>query len=216
VETINGDAADSVAQGTRYEDLPSSFPTERLSLAGDDPTLKAIEAAAPLGKGSRALIVGSSRTGKTEALKHVTRALAGAEGVEVSLVLAGVRPEEISEWRAGPVEPQATLDFGASAEAQAQAVERAIDAAKRVATRGGDAVVIVDTLEHLHPPAARRILSAARNLTESGSLTVIATALRPFGGETTVITLDGEKARAGDWPAVDAQGSGTMRSETLK
>ena len=215
VETINGEAADSVAQGTRYEDLPSSFPAERLPLGGDDATLKAIEAAAPLGKGSRAVIVGSSCSGKTEALKRIAAALGGAEGVEASLVLTGVRPEEISEWRTGGIEPQAALDFGASAETQAHAVDRAVDAAKRVAARGGDAVVLIDTLEHLHPPAARRILSAARNLSESGSLTVIATAVKPFGGETTVIALDAERARAGDWPAVDPQGSGTMRAEAL-
>jgi transcription termination factor Rho len=215
VETINGEAADSVAQGTRYEDLPSSFPAQRLVLEGDDPTLRAIDEAAPLGRGSRALIVGPSRAGKTEALRRVAGAMAGIEGVDVTLVLAGVRPEEVSEWRASNTEPQAALDFGASAEAQGQAVERAVDAAKRIAARGGDAVVLVDTLEHLHPPAARRILSAARNLSEAGSLTVIATATRPFGGETTVITLDGERAKAGDWPAIDPQASGTMRADAL-
>jgi transcription termination factor Rho len=215
VETINGEAADSVAQGTRYEDLPTSFAATRLALEGDDATLRAIDEAAPLGRGSRALIVGPSRAGKTEALRRIAGALAGSEDVEVTLVLAGVRPEEVSEWRGGAVEPQAAVDFGASAETQAQAVERAVDTAKRVAARGGDAVVLVDTLEHLHPPAARRILAAARNLSEGGSLTVIATALKPFGGETTVIALDAERARAGDWPAVDAQASGTMRAEAL-
>jgi transcription termination factor Rho len=215
VETINGDSADSVSQGARYEDLPSSFPAERLPLGGEDPTLAAIDATAPVGKGSRALIVGLSRAGKTEALRRIAVALGSSEGIELALVLTGVRPEEISEWRAGPVEPQAALDFGASAEAQAQAVDRAVDAARRVATRGGDAVVLVDTLEHLHPPAARRILAAARNLSEAGSLTVIATASKPFGGETTVIALDAEKARAGDWPAIDEQASGTMRADAL-
>jgi transcription termination factor Rho len=215
VETINGEAADSVAQGTRYEDLPSSFPAQRLALDGDEATLRAIDEAAPLGRGSRALIVGPSRSGKTEALRRVATAVAGVEGLEVTLVLAGVRPEEVSEWRAGDVEPQAALDFGASAESQAQAAERAVDAAKRVAARGGDAVVLIDTLEHLHPPAARRILSAARNLSDAGSLTVIATALRPFGGETTVIALDAERAKAGNWPAVDPEASGTMRAEAL-
>ena len=38
--------------------------------------------------------------------------------------------------------------------------------------------------------AARKALAAARNLREAGSLTVIATAAQPFGGETTVIALD--------------------------
>ena len=42
----------------------------------------------------------------------------------MSLVLAGVRPEEITEWQAGPVAPAAAVSFAASADAQAQTVER--------------------------------------------------------------------------------------------
>ena len=101
------------------------------------------------------------------------------EGLDVSLVLAGVRPEEIGEWREGPVEPGAALSFAASTDAQAQAVEQAIELGRRVAARGGDAVVLIDTLEHLPPHAARRALAAARNITDGGSLTVIATAPAP-------------------------------------
>src|SRR4051812_16344499 len=68
VDTINGRAADEVAEGTHFEDLPAAFPSQRLPLAGDDPTLKAIAWLTPLGRGSRATIVGPSRAGKTEAL----------------------------------------------------------------------------------------------------------------------------------------------------
>ncbi len=106
------------------------------------------------------------------------------------MVLVGVRPEEIAEWQEGPVAPVAALSFAASADAQGQAVERAVDGAKRVAARGGHAVVLIDGLDGLHPQAARKALAAARNLRDGGSLTVIATAARPFGGETTVIALD--------------------------
>jgi transcription termination factor Rho len=214
VETINDEPADAVAQGVRYEDLPASFPGERLDLAAHDPALAAVERVAPIGKGSRVLIVGPSRAGKTETLRRVGAALAGREGLEVALVLAGVRPEEIAEWRGGPLPPQAALDFGASAEAQAQAVERVVESAKRVATRGGDAVILIDTLEHMHPPAARRILSAARNLTEAGSLTIAATAGRPFGGETTVVALDPHLGSEG-FPPLDERASGTLRAELL-
>ena len=105
-------------------------------------------------------------------------------------MLAGVRPEEVAEWGEGPVAPATTLSFAASADAQGQAVERAIETAKRTAARGGDALVLIDTLDGLHPHAARKVLAAARNLADGGSLTIIATATRPFGGETTVIALD--------------------------
>src|SRR5579863_6352103 len=102
------------------------------------------------------------------------------------LVLSGVRPEEIAAWREGPVAPAASLDLGASADLQSQTVEHVVDTAKRVAARGGNAVVLIDTLDGLHPHAARRILAGARNLAEGGSLTLVATATRPLGGESTV------------------------------
>ena len=105
-------------------------------------------------------------------------------------MLAGVRPEEIAEWNEGPVAPVASLSFAASPDAQAQAIEQAIEQGRRVAARGGDAVVLVDTLEYLSAGAARRALAAARNITGGGSLTVIATAATPLGGETTVVALD--------------------------
>ena len=66
--------------------------------------------------------------------------------------------------------------FAASPDAQAQAVEQAIEQGRRVAARGGDAVVLIDTLDGLPPHAARRALAAARNIAGGGSLTVIATA----------------------------------------
>ena len=51
----------------------------------------------------------------------------------------------------GPVAPVAALSFAASADAQDQAVERALDAAKRVAARGGNVLVAIDSLDGLHP-----------------------------------------------------------------
>ena len=64
-------------------------------------------------------------------------------------MLAGVRPEEIADW---PVEPGAALTFAASADAQAQAVEQAVDVGRRVAARGGDAVVLIDASSTCPPP----------------------------------------------------------------
>jgi transcription termination factor Rho len=112
------------------------------------------------------------------------------------------------------VPPVATLSFAASADAQSQAVERALDGAKRIAARGGDALVLIDGLDGMHPPAARKTLAAARNLREGGSLTVIATATRPFGGETTVIALDAGLTGS-DLPNLDLAASGTLKPELL-
>ncbi|HYI18352.1 MAG TPA: Rho termination factor N-terminal domain-containing protein [Solirubrobacteraceae bacterium] len=215
VDTINGKPADEVSEGTRFEDLPVVFPAERLELGTEDPTVKAIEWLTPFGKGSRVAVVGAARAGKSEALRRIAAALAERGGVELSVVLAGVRPEEVGEWQSGSTAPAAAVTFAASADAQGQAVEHAVEQARRVAARGADAVVIVDSLEYVPPAVARRAIAAARNIADGGSLTVIASAPAPLGGETTVIALDATLTAMGRFPALDLEASGTMRPELL-
>jgi transcription termination factor Rho len=215
VETINGVAADQLSEGVRFDELPAAFPSERFALDAEDQTVKAIEWLTPIGRGSRVTIVGAARAGKSDALRRLAQALAGLDGLELALVLAGVRPEEVAEWTRGPITPAAALSFAASADAQAQAVESAIEHGKRVAARGGHAVVLLDTLDGLHAATARKALAAARNIVDGGSLTVIATASAPVGGETTVVALDAEQAAAGRFPAIDLLRSGTLRPELL-
>jgi transcription termination factor Rho len=215
IDTINGASADAVSDGARYDELPVDWPRERLALGSQSPTLEAIEWLTPLGGGSRAVIVGARHAGKTETLRRLLEGVHGREGLEVALVLVGARPEEIGQWREGPVAPVAALTFAASADSQDQAVERAIDAAKRVAARGGDALVAIDSLDGLHPQAARKALAAARNLRDGGSLTVIATASQPLGGETTVIALDAALTSTGRQPILDLINSGTLKPELL-
>ena len=215
VDTINGKPADEVSEGTRFDDLPVAFPAERLELGSDDPTVKAIEWLTPFGKGSRVSVVGPARAGKSEALRRIAAALADKGGVELTVVLSGVRPEEVPEWQSGPAVPAAAVTFAASADAQGQAVEHAVEQARRVAARGADAVVIIDSLEYVSPAVARRALAAARNIADGGSLTVIASTPVPLGGETTVIALDATLTAMGRFPALDLLASGTMRPELL-
>ncbi len=211
VDTINGTSADAVSDGARYEDLPVAWPSDRLTLGAKNTTLEAIEWLTPLGKGSRATIVGGRGSGKSETLHSLYEALREADGLEVTVVLAGARPEEIADWQGGSGAPAAALSFAASSDSQAQAIERALDAAKRVASRGGDALVLIDGLDGIQGSAARRAMSAARNLREAGSLTVIATASAPLGGETTVVAL----ASTGGQPALDLVASATLHPELL-
>jgi transcription termination factor Rho len=219
IDTINGDSADSVSDGARYEDLPVAWPAERLALGSKDKTLEGIEWLTPLGRGSRATIVGPRGAGKSETLRRLYEALKGTEGLELSLVLLGVRPEEAADWQAAEGEDAApiaaAMTFAASADTQAQALERSLDAARRIASRGGDAVVLVDGLDGLHPHAARRAMAAARNLREAGSVTIVATATAPVGGETTVIALDAGLAASGGDPMLDVGAGGTLRAELL-
>ena len=216
VDTINGAPAEEVAEGTPYDELRCTWPSVRVALHGDEPTLRAIEWLTPFGRGSRVTITGGPRAGKSEALRRIAGALKDREELELSVVLAGVRPEEAAEWAAdGPVEPVASLTLSAPADAQAQAVERAIDTAKRVAARGGHAVVLIDSLDALAAAAARRALAAARAIVDGGTLTVIAASTLPVGGETTVVALDAALAGAGRFPSLDLAASGTLRPERL-
>lgn len=216
VDTINGRPADEVAEGTHFDDLPCGFASERFALGAEDPTLKAIEWLTPFGRGSRVALVGPARAGKSEALRRLAGALHGQDAVDqLSIVLAGVRPEEVATWREIGVEPLAALTLSASSDAQAQAVERAVETARRVAARGGHAVVVVDSLDALPGTAARRTLGAARNIEGGGSLTVLAATSQPLGGETTVIAFDRDLTSTGRFPALDLTQSGTLRPELL-
>ena len=116
----------------------------------------------------------------------------GQEGLEADASCSPAsRPEEVAEWRSAGVDARGGAERSPPRrDAQAQAVERAVETARRVAARGGHAVVLVDSLDGLPAQAARRALAAARNIVDGGSLTVIATASEPLGGETTVIALD--------------------------
>ena len=80
VETINGAPAGEVSEGARYDERPVAYPSERLALDGGDPTLKAIEWLTPFGRGSRVVIAGPARAGKTEILRRLLGALGRPRG----------------------------------------------------------------------------------------------------------------------------------------
>lgn len=215
VDTVNGRPATELADGVRFDDLPLAFPEQPLELSGLDPRLlEALERAAPIGRGSRVTIVGPACAGKTELLRRLAGELAEREGLKSWLVLVGVRPEEIPEWQAGPITPSAALSFGSSGDAQGQALEGVVEQVRRLVARGADAIVLIDTLDGVAPSVAQKALSSARNIVDGGSLTVIATASAPVGGETTLIVLD--RTSADEVPAIDAAQSWTIRRDRLE
>ena len=215
IDTVNGRPASELSDRVRFDDLPVTFPTERFKLGSEDDTLKAIEFLTPFGRGSRVVITGGRWAGKSHALRKLAEALTEVKDVTVFVALAGVRPEELAEWAAGPIVPGAAVSFAASAEAQDNAVELVIDQARRLAARGEHAVVLVDTLDGLHQLSARKVLASARKIVDGGSLTVIATSSELVGGETTVIALDAALATSGRFPALDLSASGALRPELL-
>jgi transcription termination factor Rho len=144
-------------------------------------------------------------------VRRIGAALAASEGLDVELLAVGVRPEELSEWKQVAHATSSGLSFATSADAQDAVVDQAAERGRRIALRGGHAVLLIDTLDGLSAAAARRTTAAARNLRGAGSLTVIATARAPLGGETTLIAL----SAAGEFPAIDEANSGTLRAELL-
>jgi transcription termination factor Rho len=208
VEQVNGAPAEPPEQRPHFSELTPVFPTERLpgppELVGQ-----------PFGKGSRVAIGGPPGAGTSRLLREVARTLSEGD-VEVVVALAGVRPEEVTDW--GNELDGVTVTgggFDLSPEQVAQAAELAVERAKRTAERGGDTVVVIDSLEFLPGPAQRRVFGAARNLEAGGSVTVVAGTgvdWEPQRQATTRVMLDPPKNGAS---VVSESRSGVLRGELL-
>ena len=150
-------------------------------------------------------IVGGARAGQDRGAAPARRRAGRLRRPDrCSVVLAGVRPEEITEWQRSGTAPRPRRSASPPPRTPSNgASSRSIDQARRLAARGADAVVLIDSLDGCSPHAARKALARARNIVDGGSLTVIATATAPLGGETTVIALDA--ALTGDRPLPGAR-----------
>lgn len=211
VETVNGRDAEPPEERPLFGDLTPVNATERLAApAGLD--------SVPFGKGSRVAIGGGPGAGATRLLRELVAVVADKHpDVSVSVVLVGARPEELTDWTRDGGVAVTGGSFDRSVEAQAQAAELAVERAKRVAERGGHALVVIDSLESLPGGVARRVFGAARNIEDGGSLTVVAAtgmAWEPQRQASTRVALDPPAADGS--PQVSATRSGTLRSDLLK
>jgi transcription termination factor Rho len=210
VEKVNGNDAEPPEERPLFSGLTAVNPTEKL-------TLPDLLAQIPIGKGSRVAVAGGPGAGATRLLREIVSSLSGAGGdLQVSVALVAARPEEVTEWRRDAGVPVVGGSFDESNDAQVQAADLAVERAKRVAERGGDAVVVIDSLEALPSGAARRLFGAARKLEEGGSLTVIAAtgmAWEPQRQASARVALDGP-AEDGS-PQISASRSGALRSDLL-
>jgi transcription termination factor Rho len=202
IDSVNGQPPEPPAQRPDFKDLTPVFATQRISAPTD--------AAAPFGHGSRVAVAGPAGSGATTLLRQIAKGIADAGGdVELTVVLTGIRPEEVTDWRDAGLTVVGG-GFDRPHEEQAQMAEMALERAKRRVELGGRAVIVLDSLDALPPGAARRIFGAARNTKEGGSLTVIAatgSAGEPLRQATTRIVLDQD--------GTVSSTSGTLRSELL-
>jgi transcription termination factor Rho len=208
VEAINGGPADPAPERRRFEDGTPVFASEKLP-APDE--LKS----APFGRGSRVAVGGPPGAGITTLLRRIALELAKQDDLDLTVVLAGVRPEEVTEWRREESLRVVGGAFDRPVDEQAQAAEIAVERAKRRVESGGHAAIVLDSLDALPPAVARRVFGAARCLEEGGSLTVIAStglAGEPQRLATTQIVLEADGSGA---PKL-APSSGTLQAERLK
>lgn len=210
VESVDGQPAEPPPERPRFEDLTPVHPSERL----DAPAALGPVA---IGKGSRVAIAGPPGAGSTRLLAETVAKLAGGSGdLAISVVLAGARPEEVTGWRRDASLPVHGGSFDLAADELARAAELAIERAKRVVERGGDAVVAIDALDAFEPALARRLLGAARDVEGGGSLTVLAAvgdAWEHLRLASTRVVL--EPVADGE-PKVSAERSSTQRADLLQ
>jgi transcription termination factor Rho len=213
VETINDGPAEPPPERPRFEDLTPVFAGDKLSAP------EGLEAA-PFGRGSRVAVGGPPGSGITTLLRRIALTLASShDDLDVTVVLAGARPEEVTEWRRDSELPIVGGAFDRPLDEQAQAAEIAVERAKRRAETGGHAAIVLDSLDALPPAVARRVFGAARSLEEGGSLTIVAStglAGEPQRLATTRIVLEpADPGATGPRPPALATGSGTLRADRL-
>jgi transcription termination factor Rho len=184
VEAVNGQSPEG--ERTHFEDLTPAPPTRRLLPpdAPGDPLVRAVDLLGPLAFGQRVLVLAQPRSGRTTLMRALGGAIAET-GAHLCILLADERPEEVPQWR--DAFPEAEI-FAATADQeprdQVREAELAMGHAKRLAERGEDVVVLIDSLSRLalgyrDPARVKRLFGAGRQLGEegAGSLTVIATVL---------------------------------------
>ena len=210
VNTVNGGPAEPPAQRPEFDALTPSYATERLSAPAG---LEAV----PFGKGSRVAVTGPAGAGATTLLRGLAASLAEHHSdVELHVVLAGVRPEEVAEWTAASPVPVVGGGFDGPGDERAQAAEVALERAKRRAEGGGHAAILIDGLDALPDGLAKRLFGAARRAEQGGSITVVASA-----GEdvlehwaTTRVVLEPRAPDAADGLVLSPR-SGTLRADLL-
>ena len=211
VVQVNGRDAEPPEERPHFDDLTPVHPSEAL------PAPKALESV-PFGKGSRVAVAGGPGAGTTRLLREMVASLTGekAGDLQVSVVLVGARPEEVTDWAREAEVPVTGGSFDRSIETQAQAAELAVERAKRVAERGGDAVVVIDSLESLPQGVSRRVFGSARKLEQGGSVTVIAATGMAWEAQRQASTRIGlDPSQKAGQPQVSDARSGTLRADLL-
>lgn len=256
VDKVNGLPPEALKHRILFENLTPLFPNQPLKLerniSGDENlTGRLIDILAPIGKGQRALLVASPKSGKTVLMQHIAHAItANYPDVILMVLLIDERPEEVTEMERSVKGEVIASTFDEPATRHVQVAEMVIEKAKRLAESKKDVVILLDSITRLArayntvvPTSGKvltggvdsnalqrpkRILGAARNLEEGGSLTIIGTALVETGSRmddviyeefkgtgNMEIHLDRRLAEKRVYPDINVAKSGTRKEELL-
>ena len=253
VQKVSGMSVEDARALPHFQDLTSINPNHPFKLAeGKDlPTLRVIDLIAPIGRGQRGLIVSPPKAGKTTLLEHLGQAIVKHHPeVHLILLLIDERPEEVTHFRrAVPAEVLAS-SADASSDSHVKLARLTVERSKRLVEAGRHVVILLDSLTRLGRASnreqgpggrtmsggvdnralqfPRQFFGAARNCEDSGSLTILATALVDTGSRMDEVIfqefkgtgnmeliLDRGIAERRIFPAVDVLKSGTRREELL-
>lgn len=258
VKIINNEDPAKSKHRIQFDDLTPLYPDSKLNLdlmqgtaKHPDYTTRIIDMVAPQGKGQRALIVAQPKTGKTVMLQNIAHAITNNHPeVYLIVLLIDERPEEVTDMERSIKGEVVSSTFDEPASRHVQVVEMVIEKAKRLVEYKHDVVILLDSITRLGraynavvPSSGKvltggvdanalqrpkRVLGAARNIEDGGSLTIIATALVDTGSKmdevifeefkgtgNSEIVLDRKLSDKRTFPSIDVTRSGTRKEELL-
>ena len=215
VISVEGIPAEEYRASQDFERLTPLFPKERLLLENKEvnsAAMRVLDLMTPFGKGQRGLIVAPPRGGKTVLLKTIARSIrANYPQVELIVLLLDERPEEVTDFEETVDAPVYASTFDEPSRRHAQVSDLVIERAKRLVEMGRDVVILLDSLTRLARgynanqtggrimsgglgsnalEKPRKFFSAARDVEEGGSLTIIATALIDTGSKMDEVIFE--------------------------
>lgn len=205
VDTICGLTPKQFKARPQFKELIAISPTERIRLGdGGNTSMRIIELIAPIGKGTRGMIVAPPKTGKTQLLEEIANAIySGEPDTRIIVLLIDERPEEVTHFRRNVPAQVLASSNDQDVEAHVNLAELTLSHIRCELECGRDIVVLIDSLTrmsrafNLHTPGTKRTLTGgldanalaiprkffgvARNIENGGSVTVIATAMIQTG-----------------------------------
>ncbi len=256
VDAVNFENPEKIIHVKKFETLTPYFPEVQYNLEDSHKnyTARIINLFTPIGKGQRGVIVAAPRTGKTVIMQNVINSILNNHPESyVIVLLVDERPEEVTDMKRIVLQKNSEVvssTFDETSKNHIQVAEMALEKAKRMVEMNKDVVIMLDSLTRLAraynnvSPSSGKVLSggidsnalhkpkkffgAARNALESGSLTIIATALVDTGSRMDQVifeefkgtgnmelVLDRSLSDLRIYPAVDLVKSGTRREELM-